>query len=142
VGSVVVPESGEPTIDSNVANPFGTTEWRQEQEVRGLLDKVPWDMITMEEGGPIKVGRPKDRQKQRADALKKHRIVSEPAVKVSGTKDKRISVEQRLQRMKEEYNRQKIEEKMKRLEEEKTGVAEKQPQGPLARFAKAKMRQG
>jgi U3 small nucleolar RNA-associated protein 7 len=138
VASVVVPGSGEPNIDSNVANPFATVEWRQEQEVRGLLDKIPWDMITMEEGGPVQVGRPKDRQKERVQTLKKHRMVAEPAPQVSGSKEKRISMEKRLQLMKEEYNKQKIEEKMKRIEDEKTGQAPEEPQGPLARFAKAK----
>jgi U3 small nucleolar RNA-associated protein 7 len=137
ISSVVVPGSGEPNIDSNVANPFATAEWRQEQEVRGLLDKIPWDMITMEEGGAIKVGRPVDRQKKRAESLKKHRMVSEEKPKVSGTKEKRVSLETRLQLMKEEYNRQKIEEKRKRLEDEKSGKVE-QPKGPLARFSKAK----
>jgi U3 small nucleolar RNA-associated protein 7 len=138
ISSVVVPGSGEPNIDSDVANPFATPQLRQEQEVRGLLDKIPWDMITMEEGGAIRVGRPKDQQKERAQSLKKHRMVAEPSPKPSGTKSKRVSMEQKLQMMKEEYHKQKIEEKMKKLEAEKNGDLPEQPQGPLARFAKAR----
>jgi U3 small nucleolar RNA-associated protein 7 len=135
-----VPGSGEPNIDSNVANPFATAEWRQEQEVRGLLDKIPWDMITMEEGGPIKVGRPKDRQKERAANLAKHRMIKQTAdePKASGVKEKRVSMEKRLQMMKQEYNKQKLEEKLKKAELEKQGILPEEPTGPLARFVKAK----
>jgi U3 small nucleolar RNA-associated protein 7 len=140
VSSVVVPGSGEPNIDSNVANPFATAEWRQEQEVRGLLDKIPFDMITMEQGGPIQVGRPKDRQKERAASLARHRMVKKTAdePKPAGVKEKRLSMEKRLMLMKQEYNRQKLDEKMKRVELEKQGIVPEEPTGPLARFAKAK----
>jgi U3 small nucleolar RNA-associated protein 7 len=143
ISSVVVPGSGEPNIDSSVANPFATPRWRQEQEVRGLLDKIPFDMITMDVDGAIKVGRPKDRQKERAETLRKHRMVKKQPdeAKPSGTKEKRLSMEKRLQLMKEEYNKQKIEEKKKKLQEENTQPPD-EPQGPLARFVKAKRPRG
>jgi U3 small nucleolar RNA-associated protein 7 len=139
ISSVVIPGSGEPNIDSNVANPFATPHARQEQEVRGLLDKIPFDMITMDVEGPIKVGRPKDKQKERSEALRRHRMVKKQPdeAKPVGTKEKSISMEKRLQMMKEEYNKQKIEEKKKRIENEKTEPPD-EPQGPLARFVKAK----
>ncbi|OHT05765.1 WD repeat protein [Tritrichomonas foetus] len=138
ISSVIVPGSGEPNIDSNVANPFATTEWRQEQEVRGLLDKIPYDMITMDIDGPIQVGRPVDKQKERAAGLKKHRMIKETSDKderKGGTKEKRVSMEQKIRMMKEAYNKQLIEEKMKKKETEN---AEEEPSGPLARFKKAK----
>lgn len=139
ISSVVVPGSGEPNIDSNVANPFATARWRQEQEVRGLLDKIPYDMITMDADGPFKVGRPVDKQKQRAEKLEKYRISKQPdGVKASGTKEKRVSLEKRLQMMKEEYHKQQIEQKMEQIQKEKEGKAPQEPQGPLRRFAKAK----
>lgn len=139
VSSVVVPGSGEPNIDSNVANPFATTEWRQEQEIRGLLDKIPYDMITMDADGPIHVGKPVDKQAERAKSLEKYRMVDakNDEDKKHGTKAKRISMEQRIRMMKEEYNKQLIEEKMKKKEEENM-TQEEEPVGPLARFKKAK----
>lgn len=150
VSSVVVPGSGEPNIDSNVANPFATAEWRQEQEVRSLLDKIPYDMITMDAEGPIHVGKPADTQKERAKALEKNRMMKTKAEieanRKSGTKEKRISMEQKIRAMKEAYNKQLIEEKMKKVKksEEDAEDGEKtldveEPSGPLARFKKAKM---
>jgi hypothetical protein len=97
-------------------------------------------MITMDPGGPIKVGRPKDRQKERTEALRKHQMVKKQPdeAKPSGTKEKRVSMEKRLQMMKEEYNRQRIEEKKKKWEEEKTEPTD-EPQG---QFAKARRLHG
>ena len=140
ISSVIVPGSGEPNIDSNVANPYATVEWRQEQEVRGLLDKIPYDMITMDTEGPIHVGKPADKQKERADQLNKHRMIKEPEQsRKPGTKEKRISMEQKIRMMKEAYNKQLIDEKMKKKEKEKENEGQPQePSGPLARFKKAK----
>lgn len=135
ISSVVVPGSGEPNIDSNVANPFATARWRQEQEVRGLLDKIPYDMITMDTDGPLRVGRPADRQKQRAEKLDKYRLsrIKPPE------QEKKLSMEKRIQMMKDDINRRKIEKKMEQIQKEKEGTAtEEAPRGPLSRFAKAK----
>jgi U3 small nucleolar RNA-associated protein 7 len=139
VASVVVPGSGEPNLDSNVANPFATAEWRQEQEVRGLLDKIPWDMITMDVGGPIKVGKPSDHRREKIEKLERRKMVRVPEKE----KGKKEGLEKRLQRMKEEYNRRKIEEKMADLEEQKNKEGEEEEvKGPLQRFVKAKKRFG
>ncbi|KAH0794005.1 WD40-repeat-containing domain protein [Histomonas meleagridis] len=140
ISSAVVPGSGEPNIDSNVANPYATKRWRQEQEVRGLLDKIPYDMITMEREGPFKVGRPIDKQMNRAKELEKHRMIKKPEEHASGTKEKRLSMEKRIQMMKEEYNKQLLEKKMKQKEEEKEGKEEQEEDNPLSRFKKAKQR--
>ncbi|KAK8893320.1 hypothetical protein M9Y10_021737 [Tritrichomonas musculus] len=146
VSSVVVPGSGEPNIDSSVANPFSTAEWRQEQEVRGLLDKIPYDMITMDAEGPIHVGKTVDTQKEKAKVLEKNRMIKTKAEieanRKSGTKEKRISMEQKIRMMKETYNKQLIEEKMKKKAEtqnDEQQPIEEEPSGPLARFKKAKM---
>ncbi|KZV85319.1 WD40 repeat-like protein [Exidia glandulosa HHB12029] len=48
LSSILVPGSGEPQYDSREADPFEGRRARREREVRGLLDKVPADMITLD----------------------------------------------------------------------------------------------
>ena len=46
--SVVVPGSGESNIDSFEANPYETKKQKRETVVRGLLEKLPADMIVLD----------------------------------------------------------------------------------------------
>lgn len=48
ISSILVPGSGEPNFDSYVANPYETAKQRQETTVKQLLDKIPADMIALD----------------------------------------------------------------------------------------------
>lgn len=137
IASIVVPGSGEPNLDSTVANPYATNTWRANQEVNNLLDKIPYDMITMDLEGPFKVERPIDRQKFRAETLNKHKMVRTPEEKVPGKK-KQQTMNEKLQKMKDAYYQQQIEKKLEKIKQGEEGEAEEEPSGPLARFAKTK----
>jgi len=72
--TMLVPGAGEANFDSWVADPFQGTKARREAEVRGLLDKLPPEMITLEEDDVARVIKaPVDVQKERAAAAKEAR---------------------------------------------------------------------
>lgn len=49
ISSIVIPGSGEPNLDSlENANPYADRKQRREAEVRNLLDKLPYEMITLD----------------------------------------------------------------------------------------------
>ncbi|KAF8519734.1 BING4CT-domain-containing protein [Hysterangium stoloniferum] len=48
LSTILIPGSGEPGFDSAEADPFETNKRRAEREVRGLIDKIHPDMITLD----------------------------------------------------------------------------------------------
>ncbi|EAY12123.1 WD repeat protein, putative [Trichomonas vaginalis G3] len=147
ISSMVVPGSGEPNLDSNVANPFETAEWRQEQEVRHLLDKLPKEMISLDPSTVFHVGKIENKHKERTERLKKKRMIKvdandqqqqneEEPNKKQKNQPKKVTMERKLRMMKDEYNRKLIEEKTAQLKKEADGKDEEAD--PLARFQREK----
>lgn len=145
ISALVVPGTGEPNLDSNVANPYATKEWRQNKEVQDLLDKIPYQTITLNPEALFQVGKTNDVLDQRREKFQKKRMIkvvdADGGVKTEEKKpSKAMTMERKLRMMKEEYNRHLIEEKAARKKKlEETGVDEETAKaGVLARFAKEK----
>ncbi|GAA6043359.1 hypothetical protein JCM8097_008049 [Rhodosporidiobolus ruineniae] len=49
ISSLLVPGAGEPNFDSLEADPFESKRRRREREVHSLLDKIPADLITLDQ---------------------------------------------------------------------------------------------
>jgi U3 small nucleolar RNA-associated protein 7 len=72
--SILVPGSGEPNFDALESNPFRTKSQRREHEVHSLLEKIPSELITLDQNEILGVDR---------DALQKN---LENRIKVPGLK--------------------------------------------------------
>lgn len=131
IASLVVPGVGEPNIDINIANPFGTVRFRQEKEVRDLLDKLPIEMIS--QGNIFQVGVFENKRKKRADELRKKAIIKD--IEPGEIKDRK-NFEQRIAMMKDEYLKEKLELKRARIKAaQEQEEEEEKPVDPLDRFS-------
>ncbi|KAG0148604.1 hypothetical protein CROQUDRAFT_90103 [Cronartium quercuum f. sp. fusiforme G11] len=66
--SLLIPGAGEANFDSLEADPYENKSRRREREVRGLLDKIPSDLITLD---PEMVGRIADPILKESEELKR-----------------------------------------------------------------------
>ena len=127
VASVIIPGSGEPNIDLNVANPYATKKWRQNMEVKRLLDKIPYEMITMDRNGPIHIQRDKPKHKELAANFNRR----------AQTKEKpKDSFDSNLRRMREVA--QQLKEAREKRAADREEPEEELPKSPLNRFVKAR----
>lgn len=69
ISSLLVPGSGEANFDSLEADPFESKRRRREREVQGLLDKVPMDLITLDQDVVGRVDRDVLRRGDKKDVL-------------------------------------------------------------------------
>lgn len=60
LSSILIPGSGEATFDSKLPNPFSKDKHLMDYNVRSLLDKIPYDMITLD---PTLIGSTGQREK-------------------------------------------------------------------------------
>ncbi|KAH8824713.1 BING4CT-domain-containing protein [Flagelloscypha sp. PMI_526] len=86
LSSILVPGSGEPNFDSTEADPFENAQARREREVKGLLDKIPASMISLDADHEIDtfgLNKPKSRKEETPFA----RLKREERLRISGKAD-------------------------------------------------------
>ena len=68
---ILIPGSGEANFDTFENNPFQTKKQRQNSEIRGLLEKIPAEMITLD---PSQIGKIDNRSKSVIDKERQEEI--------------------------------------------------------------------
>ncbi|KAM0786607.1 hypothetical protein ACM66B_002061 [Microbotryomycetes sp. NB124-2] len=119
--SLIVPGAGEANFDSLEADPFEGKRRRREREVNALLDKIPFDMITLD---PNLVGKLDPGVKHSADD-DKDRARAATSTGRKGDKDVSFARKTRVDRLKATGQAQLDEDESSDSEEEDQDEAQK-----------------
>ncbi|XP_033730001.1 WD repeat-containing protein 46-like [Pecten maximus] len=117
--SLLIPGAGEPNFDGLEANPFQSKKQRRQAEVKMLLDKIPADMINLNDKiGEIDIKTFKQRIEvtSKIKSLKPELMDYTPKYKMKG-KNKGRKREQRKKGVVEEQQREAIRQEMKKKTE-------------------------
>ena len=126
--SMLVPGSGEPNFDALEANPYQTVKQRQESEVKSLLDKIPFELISVDREALTGVDAPtleeKIEERNRKLFIKPMNIEFDPRQKMKGKQGS--AKRHHIKRTVVEQNRSsKLKNDLAKKEERREGQAKK-----------------
>ncbi|GAA6022828.1 hypothetical protein JCM10207_001417 [Rhodosporidiobolus poonsookiae] len=123
ITTLLVPGAGEPNFDSLEADPFESKRRRREREVTALLDKIPHDLITLDQDVVGKLDRAVLRAEDKVDPTAKGGVRETPFAKKT-----------RVERLR-------LQGKDQAAEDEELSSGEEEDEGMKAREERAKRRQ-